>query len=98
MLSPYRLLPLTEFRRDCATQVNWVRHMGGRLWLTRHGKVVAAVVPNHQCEMLERFERNSLEEERARIERDYARFKAAKAGACPDEVAGFDWGRYGTKW
>ena len=96
-VAPYRIVPLTDFRRDCAKEVDWVRHMGGRVWLTRHGKIVAAVVPNFQCEMLERFERHSLAEERARIERNYARFKAAKAGQDPDEVAPFDWGRYGWK-
>ncbi|MDF1803212.1 hypothetical protein [Thalassovita sp.] len=78
-LSPYRIASLSEFRRNTAQHAGWVQHAGGRLWLTRHGRTVAALVPMHQCQMLETWESRSLEEERRRYERSYSRWKAIKA-------------------
>ena len=80
MLSEYRILSLTEFRRDATRQTEWVRHQGGRVWISKHGKLVCAVVPMHQCQMLEDFEGRSLAEERRRLERLYKRWKAVKNG------------------
>ncbi len=78
MQSQYCVKRLSEFRADTAGSVDWVRSMGGRIWLTRHGRGVAAVVPMFQCEMLETWEGATFNEERARMERDYARWKAIK--------------------
>lgn len=80
MLSEYRILLLTEFRRNATRETEWVRHMGGRLWITKHGCQVCAVEPMHQCELIERWEGRSLEEERRRLETIYRRWKAVKAG------------------
>ena len=48
--APYRSVPLSQYRKHCAHLTGWVQHMGGRLWLTKHGKFVAAVVPVFHCE------------------------------------------------
>lgn len=77
--SPFRNVPLSDYRTHCARLTGWVQHMGGRLWLTRHGKFVAAVVPVHDCERLEEWERRSLAEERARMEAAYQKWKRVKA-------------------
>jgi len=80
MQSEYRILSLTDFRRNATRETEWVRHMGGRLWITKHGRQVCAVVPMHQCELIERWEGRSLAEERRRLEALYRRWKAIKAG------------------
>ena len=80
MQSEYRILSLTDFRRDATRQTEWVRHQGGRVWISKHGKLVCAVVPMFQCELLEKWESRSLAEERRRLELLYRRWKAVKAG------------------
>ena len=80
MLSEYRIISLTEFRRDATRQTEWVRHQGGRVWISKHGRLVCAVVPMDQCQLLEDFEGRSLAEERRRLERLYRRWKAVKNG------------------
>ncbi|MDP7150718.1 MAG: hypothetical protein QGI08_04925 [Paracoccaceae bacterium] len=79
-MSEYRIVSLTEFRRDATRQTEWVRHQGGRVWISKHGKLVCAVVPMFQCQQLEDFEGRSLAEERRRLERLYQRWKAVKNG------------------
>lgn len=79
-MSEYRIISLTEFRRDATRQTEWVRHQGGRVWISKHGRMVCAVVPMFQCQMLEDFEGRSLAEERQRLERLYKRWKAVKNG------------------
>lgn len=78
-ISEYRITSLSEFRTHTAQMTGWVQHMGGRLWLTRHGKFVAALVPVYQCQRLEEWERRSLAEERARMELRYQKWKRVKA-------------------
>ncbi|MBR9653149.1 hypothetical protein [Thalassovita aquimarina] len=78
-LSPYRIVPVTEFRRDATKLTNWVLQSGGRVWITKHGTASCAVVPMFQCELLEKWEGRSLAEERRRLDRLYARWKAVKA-------------------
>lgn len=78
-ISEYRITSLSEFRTNTARMTGWVQHMGGRLWLTRHGKFVAALVPVFQCQRLEEWERRSLAEERARMELRYQKWKRVKA-------------------
>jgi prevent-host-death family protein len=77
--SPHRIVPVTEFRRHATRWTEWVRHEGGRVWITKHGRTVCAVVPLDQLELLETWENRSLEAERARLELAYARWKAVKA-------------------
>ncbi|WP_116599153.1 type II toxin-antitoxin system Phd/YefM family antitoxin [Primorskyibacter marinus] len=79
MKTEYRITPLSSFRRDSGRLTEWVRHSGGRIWLTKHGKAVAAVIPMFQCERLETWENVSLAEKRRQMEEGYARWKAVKA-------------------
>ena len=78
-LAPYRIVPVTEFRRDATKLPGWVEYQEGRVWITKHGKATCAVVPMRQCELLERWEGRSLAEERERLARLYKRWKAIKA-------------------
>ncbi|MGY3438934.1 MULTISPECIES: hypothetical protein [unclassified Marinovum] len=78
-LAPYRISPLSDYRKHCSQLTGWVEHMGGRLWLTKHGRFVAAVVPFFHCERLEEWERRSLAEERRRLEDNYEKWKRVKA-------------------
>lgn len=78
-MAEYRITSLSEFRANTAQMTGWVQHMGGRLWLTRHGKFVAALVPVFQCQRLEEWERRSLAVERARMELRYQKWKRVKA-------------------
>ncbi|KNG95197.1 type II toxin-antitoxin system Phd/YefM family antitoxin [Pseudaestuariivita atlantica] len=97
-LAPYQIVPLTDFRRDCSRWTGWVRSEGGRVWISRHGRCEAALVPMFQCERLEKFERRSLADERARIEACYARWKRAMTDE--DGFTPFEWGEFGkgTEW
>ena len=78
-LVEHRIASLTVFRRNATTLTEWVRHSGGRVWITKHGRSVAAVVPMYQCERLEEWEMRSLAAERRRMELAYAKWKAVKA-------------------
>ncbi|WP_323785162.1 hypothetical protein [Thalassovita sp.] len=78
-LAPYRIIPVTEFRRDATRLSGWVQHRGGRIWITKHGAASCAVVPMEQCELLEKWEGRSLADERRRLDRLYAQWKAIKA-------------------
>jgi hypothetical protein len=80
MTVDYRILSVSEFGRTMVDNIGWVRHMGGRLWLTNHGRNVASVVPVYQCEMLERWDGLKLDEERRRIEAGYRRMERMLEG------------------
>ena len=80
MLAPYQIVSFTEFRREATRLTAWVEHMGGRVWITKHGRAVCAVVPMNQCERLEKWEGSTLAQERERLELLYARWKAVKEG------------------
>lgn len=87
--TPYRITTLTEFRQSSAEGLRWVEGMGNRLWITRYGRAVAALVPMHQCEQLEIWEMRSLREERARLEALYTRWKRVKGAG--GEPGLFNW-------
>ncbi|WP_319824363.1 type II toxin-antitoxin system Phd/YefM family antitoxin [Thalassovita sp.] len=89
-LTPHRIISLTEFRQAAGDGMNWVQHQGNRLWITRHGRAAAALVPMNQCELLETWETRSLKEERHRMERMYARWKRVKARD-PGAAGRFSW-------
>lgn len=88
-LTPYRITSLTAFRQSTAEGMHWVHGQGNRLWITRYGRAVAALVPMHQCEQLEIWETRSLREERARLEDQYRRWKRLKGQG--EEPALFNW-------
>ncbi|MDJ0823143.1 MAG: hypothetical protein QNJ09_15210 [Paracoccaceae bacterium] len=78
MPSEMKCVALTSFREQTAQYVNWVKHWGGHLWLTRHGRPIVGVVPFHEMEVLERvLDRNDWEQ-KERMEEEYRKFRAAK--------------------
>ncbi len=81
MVEKLRAMSLTEFRADASAQVAWVAQMGGQVWIRKHGKVVAGVVPFYQIRMLEALTHGTADPEARRrtIEREYAAWKRAVA-------------------
>ncbi len=81
MVSLLRPMSLTEFRADASAQVAWVAHMGGHVWIRKHGKVVAGVVPFYQLRMLDALDYGTTDPEvkRRMLEREYAAWKRAVA-------------------
>lgn len=53
MPDKYRVMTLTEFRADASRQLAWVEWMGGHVWITKHKKAIAAVIPFYQLKPLE---------------------------------------------
>ena len=92
----HQIVSLPTFRKDCSKWVGWCRHTGGRVWVSRHGRLDAALVPMDQCERLERFESRSLAEERRRMEMAYSRWKRALADGGEADLAPFDWDAVGV--
>jgi prevent-host-death family protein len=54
-------VPVTEARKDLAELVNRVAYGGERIPLSRHGKVVAAIVSAEDLDLLERLARERLD-------------------------------------
>ena len=75
----YRVLPLSRFREEAGKSLTWVTREGGQIWLTRHGKAVAALIPLYQLEMLEAVLGLSEAERQERVAMEQVRFRAAKA-------------------
>lgn len=75
----YRILPLSRFREEAGKSLTWVTREGGQIWLTRHGKAVAALIPLYQLEMLEAVLGLSEAERQERVAMEQVRFRAAKA-------------------
>lgn len=96
--APVKTVPLVQLRRKASALINWVEFEQGRVWVTRHGKVAAVLVPLQQCEQLERFELRSLEEERLRMQIAYRRWRrAVSAGDGDEESEPFAWTAYERK-
>ncbi len=79
-LTPYRMVSLTEFRRNASQLTNWVSYRGGRVWLLKHRRLVATVVTNADAERLDRWDGRSLEEQKRRMEILWNRWQRVKAG------------------
>jgi prevent-host-death family protein len=54
-------IPVTEARKDLAELVNRVAYGGERIPLSRHGKVVAAIVSADDLDLLERLAAERLD-------------------------------------
>lgn len=52
---------MTQARADLAELVNRVAYSGERILLTRHGKMVAAIVPAEDLELLERLAQERID-------------------------------------
>lgn len=77
-LPDYHIRSLTNFRKDCAKEVAWVEKLGRHVWLTKHGRVVAAVIPRYHLKAVERVMGWDYSTARARYEEDYTLFRASK--------------------
>jgi|GEM_PF-5049258 len=86
MPTKLRIMSLSEFRANATQTTDWVRREGGRVWITKHGKSVCALVPLEQCEEIEKMEGRPRSEDRTRLETLYRHWKSAKnQGLTPDE-------------
>jgi PHD/YefM family antitoxin component YafN of YafNO toxin-antitoxin module len=78
VLPAHRPVPVSRFREEIAKHMAWVEHEGGFVWLTRHGRHVAAVIPFYQLEVLMAALDLDDTAKAKRLERDYARHRAAR--------------------
>jgi hypothetical protein len=78
-MTPYRIVPLSTFRRKSAEYAHWVTYRGGRVWLAKHGRLIGALVSMGEVDKLEAFEGRGLSEQRRKLEADYVRWKRLKA-------------------
>ena len=87
MYYEFRRLPVSRFREEAGKHMDWVETAGGHLWLTRHGKHTAAVIPFYQMKVLEEVLGQSEASKAQALEAEYARFRAAKAIQAAEERA-----------
>jgi antitoxin (DNA-binding transcriptional repressor) of toxin-antitoxin stability system len=78
-LPDFRAMSLSQLRETASKEVRWVVDMGGHVWLSKHGKWVAGVVPFHDVQALEKLRGRDIEEHARDREREYVRMKAALA-------------------
>lgn len=79
MLPELQKISLTDFRNHASMAVRWVEESGGHLWITRHGKVKSVLIPRYEADMLDRVLMWHEGDHIAELEREYTRWKAAKA-------------------
>ena len=78
MTSKLKIKSLSEFRKSAASLTDWVAGDGRRIWITKHGKVVCAVVSLDRLETLEKLEWQPRAEDRLRYSELYTAWKMAK--------------------
>lgn len=79
MLPDFRVKTLTEFRTDFCKEVHWVERHGAHLWLTRHGRKIAAVIPKHHMQVLEAALGKPLNEHRMTMDEHWRELQRAEA-------------------
>jgi len=90
MSSKLKIKSLSEFRKNAASLTDWVAQDRRRIWITRHGKVVCAVVSLDRLETLEKLEWRPRGEDRERYAEHYLAWKRAK-GLGLSEADDRDW-------
>ncbi|WP_299938284.1 hypothetical protein [uncultured Pelagimonas sp.] len=83
----YQRIAISQFREEAGKRLKWVEEQGGHLWLTRHGKHVAAVIPFYQLKMLEALLGKVETQKANELEREYSRWRAAKSVQAAEELA-----------
>ncbi|MFK7752633.1 MAG: hypothetical protein AB8B51_08795 [Sedimentitalea sp.] len=74
--------------------VAWVEATENRVWIKRHGKLAGALVPNSDCQALDRWEGRSLAEQKRRMDELWERWQRVKSGGEVDHLPeGFWYGR-----
>jgi len=89
--TPYRMVSLTEFRRNASELTNWVSYRGGRVWLLKHRRVVATVVCNSDAEKLDKWDGRSLDEQKRRMQILWRRWEAVKSGEMLPDLPSTFW-------
>jgi prevent-host-death family protein len=79
MLPQFHAITAQDFRENLSEQVRWVEDQGAHIWITKHGKHVAAVIPIPHLRMLEALLSGTLDDKRARLEQEYRAWKRAVA-------------------
>ncbi len=79
MLPQFHVMTVQNFRENLSEQVRWVENMGAHVWISKHGKHVAAVIPIHHLRMLEALLGGTLDGKRAKLEDEYRAWKRAVA-------------------
>ena len=82
----FKLIPLTEFRAHAARDIRWVRNMHRHIWITKHGKIHAGVIPVQHLRMLERLLGWDNQTYMRDAESKYKRWRAAKAQQAWEEA------------
>lgn len=82
----YKILSLTEFRAQASFNIKWMNHMGRHLWISKHGRHVAGVIPIDHLRILERMlgwdNQAFMHDQEIR----YKRWRAAKAQQAWEEA------------
>lgn len=92
VLPANRQMPVSRFRDELSKHLRWVEHEGGLVRLSRHGKPVAAVIPAYLLEVLMAALDLDDTAKARRLERDYARHRAARAALAMAEARRLDEG------
>ncbi|MGH1453501.1 MAG: hypothetical protein ACRBBV_10050 [Paracoccaceae bacterium] len=74
-----RFVSLTDLRLNKDNMLGHVSQNDERLWITRNGRMICAVVSVRQAELIEEFESRSMEEFKRRQMQDLERWKRVKA-------------------
>ncbi|WP_425099369.1 hypothetical protein [Tropicibacter sp. S64] len=82
----FRKMPVSRFREEAGKSMQYVEKFGGHLWLTRHGKFVGAVIPFYQLRVLESILDEDMTNHAMKMERDYHRWRRAKAVQAAEET------------
>lgn len=79
-------ISISQFRENPGLFLKWVEKRGGHVWLTRHGRHVAALIPFYQLQALEVLLDQNNGSKALQLEREYKRFRAAKGRLAEAEV------------
>ncbi|PIE11841.1 MAG: hypothetical protein CSA72_01605 [Rhodobacterales bacterium] len=79
MLPDFRTRSVTEFRTQISEEIRWIDRHGAHLWLTRHGRKIAAVVPPHHMAVLEAALGKPLDQHRLTMEERLRQLERAAA-------------------
>ena len=71
---------VTLFRAHVSRHLDWVRQEGGHLYLTSHGRRMAAVIPAPQAELIEMVCDYTVREQRRRNDRLLTAWEELRGG------------------
>ncbi len=77
-VAPLRKLSLTDFRIHASKNVNWVIENNAHIWLLKHGRPAAGVVPAHHMRALDRMMGKPMDQHESEMERILQDWRFAK--------------------